>query len=87
VLEDSYDLIGVSVPPVPFRENFHLQESLVAGVLHHCRDPREIDNAVAHHAGVEAEIAGIREPASSHVGDGSEGSRFVLMSPSAANCD
>src|SRR6185436_7230434 len=43
-------LVGTALPPVELGEDLHLVEAGVARGLHPRPDPRQVDDAVAHHA-------------------------------------
>ena len=51
------DFVGIALPPVELREDLDFLESRVAGGFNPAAYPRQVDNAVAHHAAIVEEVA------------------------------
>src|SRR5262245_57347965 len=62
VLDDAEHLVGVALPPIALREDLDLDVAVVAGRLHHAADAGDVDQAVAHHAAVQAQVLRVGEP-------------------------
>src|SRR5260370_7180300 len=66
---DAHDLVGVALPPIVGGEDFDLAVAAIAGRFHHGADCAQVDHAVAHHAAVEQQIVGRKEPVIDVVGE------------------
>src|SRR5437879_2587375 len=65
---DTQDLVGIALPPILGRKNFHVAMAGIAGVLHHGAQAAQLNDTVSRHAAIENEIAGGHEPIADVIG-------------------
>src|SRR5262245_20352860 len=73
-------LVAGTCPPVGGGKDLHLLWTAVAGRLDPAADPREIDDAVTHHAAIEQEVARRHQPVADMMGqDSIAGARDLAL--------
>ena len=60
--DDANVIVWILAPPIALRDYLDLSMARMVRRLHHSADARNVNQTVAHHAAVEPNVHGVREP-------------------------